>query len=96
VLHAARCLDGEWQSPHTVLALNGYLSDMAVFASTVTTSLVIVQSPVLYDCRNTAIRAVGYDRAFDTWGTARTVQSLDTRRDGPWPALDGPALSRGG
>lgn len=80
VLRAALCLNGAWQPPQTVLALNGYLRDLAVFSSTATNSLVFAQSPSPDDDRDTAIRAVGYDAAADAWGAVRTVQSLAARR----------------
>ncbi len=81
VLHSALRQGGIWQTPQTVLALNGYLIEMAVFSSTLTNSLVFAQSPTLYDNRSTAIRAVGYDLTSDSWGAVRTVQSLDARWD---------------
>ncbi|MBN2873333.1 MAG: hypothetical protein JXJ30_10540, partial [Halothiobacillaceae bacterium] len=81
VLNAACCVADTWQSPKIVIALNGYLADMAVFSSTATNALVYTQTPTLYDTSSTSIRAVGYDRATDTWGTVRTVESLAARRD---------------
>ena len=81
VLRAARCTAGTWQPPQTVLALNGYLRDMAVFSSTATNSLVFAQSPSPDDDPATAIHAVGYDAAADVWDAVRTVQTLADRRD---------------
>ena len=81
VLHAARFDGTAWQSARQVAALHSHLCEMAFFETALTNSLVYIQSPRYAESTETAVRAVGYDAASDSWGAPQTVQAIAGRRD---------------